>query len=505
MKKIFFAIILILSAFTAKAQSIFDFPGLTTPTINGTARYMSMGGSFGALGGDVSAITDNPATLGIFRSNELNFSTNLQYTTTKSDWGGISLTDNRTKFNINNLSWVTYFPSYNESGYLNSNFSFSFNKLKSFNRRAVFKHNALDNSLSDLMVDITNGLYETDLEKLPDAYSNNKVAYLSILGYHGYLINPTTTGGNQWASGVIGVPAASYRLNEWGYLNDYNFTYSGNVNDVFYFGIGVSLQDYYRVTQTYYGEVFSNGNFDLTTTTLQNGSGINFNFGLIARLSPNVRLGASLKTPTSFSFTNKQFTTLTSDIAAAGRKMVITVPDDKKGIWDYDYTSPLKAQFSAGFIVASNAAINIDYVLTDNKTQKFKLDGDANPFKNENIDFKQYSQLTHTIKVGVEAKVTSNVKLRGGFAYITSPMSAEAKKNILNNTIQTDMEYFIDNTQLYGTCGIGFNFNNIFLDFAYVYNRQNQIFTPFEMYKNTIKGDITNNYHNIVATIAIKY
>lgn len=505
MKKIFFAIILLLSVVTAKAQSIFDFPGLTTPAINGTARYMSMGGSFGALGGDVSAIIDNPAALGIFRSSELNFSTNLQHAFTKSDWGGISLTSNRTKFNINNFSWVINFPSYKEWGYLNSNFSFSFNRLKNFNRRAIFKHNALDHSLSDLIVDITNGLYENDLNKLPDAYLNKRAGYLSILGYHGYLINPKAIGSNQWESGVTGAPQANYRLNEWGQLNDYNFTYSGNINDVFYFGIGVSLQDYYRVAQTYYGEVFSNGKFNLATTTIQDGSGVNFNFGFIARLSPAIRIGASLKTPTSYSFKNQQFTTLTSNMAAAGRQMVITVPDDKKGVWDYDYTSPLKAQFSVGFIVARNAAINIDYVLTDNNTQKFKLNGETSIFNNENRDFKQYSQLAHTIKVGAEAKIASNIKLRGGFAYITSPMSAEAQKNIMNNTVQTDMEYFIDNAQLYGTCGIGFNFNNVFLDLAYAYNRQNQRFTPFEMYKNTIKGDILNNYHNIVATIAVKY
>jgi len=39
--------------------------------IIGTARYSSMAGAFGALGGDPSAIKDNPAGLGIYRKSEL--------------------------------------------------------------------------------------------------------------------------------------------------------------------------------------------------------------------------------------------------------------------------------------------------------------------------------------------------------------------------------------------------------------------------------------------------
>ena len=36
----------------------------------GSARSMSMGGAFGALGGDLSTLSQNPAGIGIFRRNE---------------------------------------------------------------------------------------------------------------------------------------------------------------------------------------------------------------------------------------------------------------------------------------------------------------------------------------------------------------------------------------------------------------------------------------------------
>ena len=39
-------------------------------TPGGTARFVSMGGAFGALGADFSAIGYNPAGLGVYRSSE---------------------------------------------------------------------------------------------------------------------------------------------------------------------------------------------------------------------------------------------------------------------------------------------------------------------------------------------------------------------------------------------------------------------------------------------------
>ena len=37
----------------------------------GTARFMSMGGAFTAVGGDISSLSQNPAGIGVFRSSEI--------------------------------------------------------------------------------------------------------------------------------------------------------------------------------------------------------------------------------------------------------------------------------------------------------------------------------------------------------------------------------------------------------------------------------------------------
>ena len=58
------------------AQSLQDALRYSRPEQSGTARYMSMGGAFNALGGDFSAINDNPAAGGVFVNSEFNVTLN---------------------------------------------------------------------------------------------------------------------------------------------------------------------------------------------------------------------------------------------------------------------------------------------------------------------------------------------------------------------------------------------------------------------------------------------
>ena len=48
------------------AQFIEDARRYSRQSLEGSARYISMGGAFSALGGDISAITDNPAAAAVF-------------------------------------------------------------------------------------------------------------------------------------------------------------------------------------------------------------------------------------------------------------------------------------------------------------------------------------------------------------------------------------------------------------------------------------------------------
>ncbi len=49
---------------------------------------MGMGGAFGALGGDLSTLSQNPAGIGVYRSNELGFTLDLDVQKSTSDARG---------------------------------------------------------------------------------------------------------------------------------------------------------------------------------------------------------------------------------------------------------------------------------------------------------------------------------------------------------------------------------------------------------------------------------
>ena len=47
------------------AQAAPDALTISEPDMRGTARFLGMGGAFGALGGDISVLNQNPGGIGI--------------------------------------------------------------------------------------------------------------------------------------------------------------------------------------------------------------------------------------------------------------------------------------------------------------------------------------------------------------------------------------------------------------------------------------------------------
>lgn len=75
MKKRLFSIgMLAMAAVAAVAQTQYDAARFSGSELNGTARFVGMGGAMSALGADISVIGTNPAGIGLFRSHDLSLS-----------------------------------------------------------------------------------------------------------------------------------------------------------------------------------------------------------------------------------------------------------------------------------------------------------------------------------------------------------------------------------------------------------------------------------------------
>jgi hypothetical protein len=70
---------------------------------SGTARFVAMGGAFGALGSDFSALSVNPGGIGLYRSSEFSITPSFSTTTTESQLNGNFREDSRYNFNLGNV------------------------------------------------------------------------------------------------------------------------------------------------------------------------------------------------------------------------------------------------------------------------------------------------------------------------------------------------------------------------------------------------------------------
>ena len=498
------SIALILSLFiSSNAQEIFDAINFSNNSIvNGTARYMSMSGSFGAIGGDVSASIDNPATLGIFRSSEASVSLGFTPTTTKSDWQNDKFSSTYTPFSVNQFAWVFHIPTYKESGYMSSSLSLSYHKIKDFNRKIYLQSNSSSVvSLTDLMADFLekNSVYESDFEY--DPYGNVNIGWLSVLGYESFLIDPIYNEDEQhtgkWTS-ILGrnetvLPA--YEATERGNIGEYNFTYSGNVNDKIYFGAGLSMLNISREIHSIYSEEYIDYGdyFDLNNYFITKGYGVNLKLGAIVRATDFLRLGLSFQSPSWYWL--KDWHTAKLEYFEVKNSYTGSTPEAD---YLYSFSSPVKVQASVGFTVGKRAAINLDYQFSG---KKYSMSDDYGKFE---VDADNYAKYLHTLKLGAELRLGECFKIRAGGAFISAPISQDAVKLLPYNTTRTDAEYFVSKNTYYGTCGIGYAKGGFCIDLAYAYQQQNQNFFAAENFEN-FGATLRTHKHNVIATVAFRY
>ena len=87
MKRYYYLVFAALVSGTAMAQDQYDAANFTASDLNGTARYVGMGGALDALGGDISTMSSNPAGTGLFRHPEGALTMNVLFSDEKGQLG----------------------------------------------------------------------------------------------------------------------------------------------------------------------------------------------------------------------------------------------------------------------------------------------------------------------------------------------------------------------------------------------------------------------------------
>jgi len=506
MKRIFLIFVLAALTRTIGAQETYENANIATEDLNGTARYVGMGGAMDALGADLSTIGTNPAGVGLFRHSTANVSFGITTLQNAHSFAG----HDKTNVNFDQIGFV-YSRRSGRSSFLNV--AFNYHKSRNFNQilSAVSKLNGTSqNKLSYMKC--AGGVYDINVNSNGTLVSNSaaysQVDYL----YSNAFLGKTDTDGNVTLEYN---DADSYQFNREssGYIGEYDFNISGNINDRVYLGLTFGISDvHYKGYSEYTEGIIDADNQSIGSVSLLDerritGTGFNVKAGIIVRPmeeSP-FRVGFSVATPTWYDLTTSNGTRLYNGTN-------VGLYDDASNGESYDFKlyTPWKFGLSLGTTVGQSLAFGAVYEYADYGNIDSRINTDAgydewgyyydNSESDREMNYNTEKSLkgVHTLKLGLEFKPESDWAVRLGYNYV-SPMYD--KKGFKDVSIESPGTYYSSSTDFTNwrstnriTCGFGYNHKNFSLDLAYQYSVQNGDFYPFMYPKND--ADFSMNVEN---------
>ena len=164
MKKTLTIAIALLTYIAASAQGVDDASLYSQTFYQGTAKALGMGNALGAVGGDMTAININPASMGIYRSNEITMSVNLLDNYHKSNYYGTEKEGNQMRFSIPNIGFVGVKERSNYRGLRFTQFGIGLTRTNDFNMFTNAKGINPGSSMIDNYLARINGYSQYELQ-----------------------------------------------------------------------------------------------------------------------------------------------------------------------------------------------------------------------------------------------------------------------------------------------------------------------------------------------------
>ncbi len=504
-KKIIYGVAFLAMTQISKAQ-VFD-PNAMYDALNaydgnfntaGTARYIGMGESMGALGGDISAVETNPAGLGIFRNSVGTVTMGvLSNKNNASMLHSYSNTD--TNFNFSNGGFALALGDDADRLKVNLGANYSFQRL---DNDVIFPYN----------------------EKYNYTIGNEK--------------------------GSEDFDFESYEQYISGYKTKLKFSVAANYDDKIYFGLGL---DWHYLTMdrydTYADRMISDGSVGRFnrqgTPYFENANGFGLSVGVIGKILPEFRLGAAYHSPIWWSDINTSYNGFGTYIPkdASGNPILDALGNPVVN-WDIYYgyydrakiTAPgnmvLSAAFASNIIDENNSlGVNFDFINYFNKDYQFK--GDQN-YELNNSFIDSYMKNSQEYRLGVEYRY-KELKLRAGYGYVSSPVkdNTVAGYNYETGLDNTTVKNYMTGEKNKLSFGIGYDIGPFFADFAYqwikadyytsfsgayyngseirnfgpgVYNGEWPTwYNPNPLFDTVTFGKVKNTQNNFVLTLGVRF
>jgi hypothetical protein len=522
MKRYIFTLLIILFTYTGFSQDFYDALRFSQTNYGGTARSISMGSAFGAIGGDFISASINPAGMGIYRSDEFSFSPTLNMKSTDALYLGTTSPDSKTRFNFDNLSYVIHFAPSASSGISGITFGIGYNRLKNMHNSITIKGKNAESSLLNYYTnnantigndenfhDLHEGLfwrnYLIDID-----YDPNVVENYYINDWANYSEKELYDNNGNFAglrNEVIGIKPHTQRsrIDQRGRIDEYVMSLGINANHKFYFGASVGLLDLeYHETTTYSETDENNLSEYLNRYTYQNsvshsGMGVNFKTGIIYRPIKWLRLGAAIHTPDFY-------TTKLSQSKNLEVNYDLPIGNDEDGYktyysenakaktYSYKLETPLRAVLSGVVQLGSKGMVSADYEYINYPKNKIVHAGDNWDYSDQNTEIQNMFHASSNIRLGGEYRVTENLSVRGGLQFLGNPWN---NSYIPENSTEAISLPKKDDSYTTYSAGIGYRQQGFFIDFAYRLSAVTE--------KHFVHEPSWNDYSSSLATLNSSY
>lgn len=462
----------------AQETTMTDALRYSVENLNGTARFRAMGGAFGAIGGDMSAMNINPAGSSIFNYNQAAISLSSFNKKNNSSYFGTSSTSSENTLDINQLGAVFVFNNTaSKSGWkkfaLGLNYENANNLDDFIVSQGVNPYNSMDKyflQYANANPPYWNGIPQGVL--LNSYYEDlNFIDQQAFLGYQAFMIDPipfasdpsnyndpnidsysslVPAGGNYYHKNTIQAK---------GYNGKFTANFSGAYKDKLYLGMNMNFHftDYVRTTSLYENNSnpLNSSRRTVEAARFNNelytyGTGFSLNLGAIYKATENVRIGLSYETPTWYKLNDE----LTQSLATATTDGTSNFDDfvnpNVVNIYPaYKIHTPSKLTGSATVLFGKKGLLSVDYISKNYAKTKFKPTNEI-IYSSINTQIKNELQDNYELRIGGEYKI-QKWSIRGGYRFEQSPYKVDLA--------------FGDLFSYSG--GLGYNFGNSKLDISY--------------------------------------
>lgn len=456
------AITLLLAGITASAgaQTMYDALNYSKSDYAGTARTVAMGNAFTALGGDLGAVTINPAGSAVARYSQVtvtpgvNISVNSATGTEASNGFEKNLRTSMARFSMPNFGFTINFDTHRTSGLKNWTLGFVANQTANWQDDLVAGGSNTRTSLAGSLASFANG-YDVSALSADNAYDMIPVSdWRAIAALQSRVIGltPDTNisdeylgvtenwslvdngdGTQHYEFGLGGAIDQTFGRRTLGNRYDYVINLGGNISDVVFIGANLGItsmrysHEYYiRETaqdsdlfQTQFNSLTYNYGYDAS------GVGVYGKFGIIAVPVNGLRIGAAIQTPTSTTITETW--RLSAEQTSYAEDYQSGSADSPEGEYTYRLISPFRFNVGAAYTLGSIGLISVDYEMCNYKSMKFRETdtNDNSGFDTVNSDIRNNMGASHEVRAGVEIKPISSLAIRAGYNFSTPAIPDE--------------------------------------------------------------------------------